>query len=53
MVCRKALVAQISRSCLIYVWRTYIDDDLNGGVQPTHQQEYEQLEEELVAEYER
>lgn len=26
---------------------------LNGGVQPTHQQEYEQLEEELVAEYER
>lgn len=26
---------------------------LNGGVQPTHQQEYEQLEEELVTEYER
>ena len=26
---------------------------LNGGVQPTHQKEYEQLEEELIAEYER
>lgn len=26
---------------------------LNGGAQPTHQQEYEQLEEELVTEYER
>src|SRR6056300_1150050 len=27
MVCRKALIAQIARSCPICVWRVYVDDD--------------------------
>lgn len=32
---------------------TKLFDSLNGGVQPTHQKEYEQIEEALIAEYER